>query len=131
MKLTKPKIALLAVACLLAVVAAVVLYYYSQGSREHYVPPVAEALPVEAQALNDLTTLLKAMEAYYSVNLKYPDKLEDLQPDFIAKLPADPTSTKPYKYETDGSSGYKISVGYPASLHLKVLAVDNGKIIRE
>jgi hypothetical protein len=54
-----------------------------------------------------------------------------LQPDFMAKLPADPTSAKSYRYETDGSSTYKVSVGNPEKLRLKVLCVDNGKIVRQ
>ncbi|MCX6141753.1 MAG: hypothetical protein NTZ35_00895 [Ignavibacteriales bacterium] len=131
MKLSKPKIALSLVAGLFLVVAAIALYFYSQGSRAHYVPPVAETLSAEAQVLSDLTTTMKAVEAYYSRNLKYPDMLEDLRPDFMTTLAIDPTTNSAYRYETNGSLSYKIIVGDPLKFNKKILRAENGKIVQE
>ncbi|MGD0038142.1 MAG: hypothetical protein ABSC53_12725, partial [Bacteroidota bacterium] len=97
----------------------------------HYVPPKEKIIPSEAQVLVDLTTLSKAVEAYYSMNLKYPERLEDLQPDFVSKLPVEPITGKKYGYETNGTSQYRITVPNPGDFNFRVLANENGKIIKQ
>jgi hypothetical protein len=131
MKITKSKVFLLSFAVIVLVIAGIVFYYYQQGSAEHYVPPVEKAVPSEAQAVADLTDLSKAVDAYYSLNLKYPGRLDELQPDFVLKIPVEPLTGKSYGYETDGSSRYRIITPNPGEYHLKILANENGKLIKQ
>jgi hypothetical protein len=131
MKLTKSKIFLLFIAAVVLAIGAIIFYFYQQGSVEHYVPPKEKTVPSEAQVLADLTTLSKAVEAYYSMNLKYPERLEDLQPDFVSQLPVEPMTGKKYGYVTDGTSKYRITVPNPGDYNLKVLANENGKTIKQ
>jgi len=131
MKHRKLKIFLIVAASVLVVIAGITFYFYQQGGKEHYVPPVAKhETPVE-QAITDLETLSKAIEAYNSLNLKYPERLDELQPDFVTKVPVDPATGKAYTYLTEGASKYKISVPNPAAYNQKVLAIENGKLTKE
>ncbi len=131
MKSRKSKILLLCLAAIFLVIVAIIFYYYQQGSVEHYVPPQVQEGPSEAQVLSDMTALSKAIEAYYGLNLKYPDRLEDLQPDFVSKIPVEHLTGKSYGYETDGSSRYRITVPNPGDYKLKLFANENGKIIKQ
>jgi hypothetical protein len=82
------------------------------------------------QAVMDLETLSKAVEAYYSANLNYPQRIEELQSDFVSKVPIEPTTGKAYVYETDGSSKYRVSVPDPKALSLTELFIENGKLTK-
>ena len=125
MKLTKTRISLIILGLIVLAIAGVAFYYYQQGGVEHYVPPAEKSVSLEAQAMKDLTTLSKAIEAYNSMNLKFPDRLEDLQPDFVSKVPVDPATRKPYFYQTDGTSKYRIAVRDPSAYGKKVITIEN------
>ncbi len=131
MKFTKLRISVIVIAVLVLGIAAVVFYFYQQGSKEHFVPPAAKLESPIAQVLTDLETISKALDAYNSMNLKYPGRLDELQPDFIAKVPADPATGKPYVYQSDGTSKYSVSVPDPSAYNQKVVSIANGKITQE
>lgn len=131
MKSKKLRIVLFVLVVVIVVVVGALAYLYTQGSVEHYAPPTAEAQVPEQQVLSDLSTLSQAIEAYYGANLKYPQHLDELQPDFIAKLPVEPVTAKQYGYETDGISRYRISVSNPGVFNLKELYVENGKLVKQ
>ncbi len=127
----KWKILLGIVLFVIVVIAGYFTYLYRKGSVEHYRPPVAqEALP-KAQVINDLNALSQAIDAYYAKNLSYPEKLEQLQPEFLDKIPLEPKTGKPFLYESDGKDRYRMSVSDPASLGFKELYVENGKIYQK
>lgn len=66
-----------------------------------------------AQVMTDQTRLACALERYYLKQNRYPEKLEQLVPEFLAKLPTDPLSGEPYRYMRDENARYKIwSVGW-------------------
>ncbi len=131
MKFTKGRIFLTVIAIIILVLAGVMFYFYSQGSAEHYVPPVADEVAPDSSAIDDLTALSKAVEAYNGMNLKYPDRLDELVPDFIAKLPVVPGSGNAYSYKTDGTSNYSVEVADPSPFKLKKLMIENGKLVKE
>ncbi len=131
MKFRKLKFLLVFIAFVIVIIAGVFTYLYQQGSVENYVPPAARADSPRTQALSDLSTLSQAVEAYYAINLKYPEKLDELQPDFITKLPLEPVTGENYTYETDGTSMYRITVSNPNIFDFKELMVENGKIIKK
>jgi len=111
-------------------IAGYLFYLYQKGGVENYRPPVTKAESPKAQVLNDLTALSQAVDAYYAKNLKYPEKLEQLQPEFIDKIPLESKTGKPFIYESDGKDQYQIGISDPASYGLKELFVKNGKIIQ-
>jgi hypothetical protein len=129
MKSKKLKITLYVVAALILILLSVVLYYYQQGGVSNYVPPEAVKTNSKAQVVADLTTLAHAVDAYYAMNLQYPESLAQLQPDFVQKVPVEPGSGKMYTYKTDGSSKYTIGVSDPTMYQLKEFIVENGKLI--
>ena len=131
MKHKKLKIFVVVAAAVLVVIAGIIFYLYQQGGKEHYVPPVTKQETPVGQALADLETLSKAVEAYNSLNLKYPERLDELQPDFVAEVPADPATGRAYIYTTEGGSKYKISVPDPSAYNQKVLTIENGKLTNE
>ena len=95
---------------------------------EQYCPPMTEAESPRVQVLSDLVALSQAIDAYYAKNLRYPEKLEQLQPEFIDKIPLEPKTGKPFTYESDGKDQYQIGVFDPASYGFKELFVKNGKV---
>ena len=113
------------------VIAVYVLYLYQEGGREHYNPPVKKADSPPMQVLNDMTVLSLAVEAYYAKNLKYPDKLEQLKPEFIDKIPLEPGAEKSFIYESDELDRYRITVSDPPRYGFKELFIENGKIIQK
>lgn len=113
------------------VIAAIILYFYSQGSVENYKPPKTNAEPPKTQVMNDLMALSRAIDAYYSMNLQYPDSLSQLQPDFLSQIPSEPVTGKMYSYQTNKTSQYTITVSDPSIYELKELHVENGKIIQQ
>jgi hypothetical protein len=112
------------------IIAGYLFYLYQKGGVENYRPPVTKAESPKAQVLNDLTALSQAVDAYHAKNLRYPERLEQLQPEFIDKIPLEPKTGKPFIYESDGRDQYQIVISDPASYGLKELLVKNGKIIQ-
>ncbi len=131
MKFKKLKFLLLFIVVIIVAIGGLLVYLYQQGGVKNYVPPVSKADSPRTQVLSDLSTLSQTIEAYYAINLKYPDKLDELQPDFITKLPLEPVTGKNYVYETDGISMYRIVVSNPKIFDFKELALENGKIIKQ
>jgi hypothetical protein len=128
LSLSKLKILLGIILLVIVIIAGYFVYLYQQGGVVHYRPPVTQAESPKAQVLSDLKILSQAMDAYYAKNLKYPENLEELQPDFLEKIPLEPKTGKPFLYESDGKDQYRISSSHPASLGFKELFVENGKV---
>jgi uncharacterized protein HemX len=58
----------------------------------------------------DLATLDNSLEKYFSEKKKYPEKMEELSPDYVRVIPLDPVSKEPYFYEPDEElSSYSLS----------------------
>jgi hypothetical protein len=112
------------------VIGGYLFYLYQRGGVEHYHPPEIKASWPKAQVLSDLTALSQAIEAYHAKNLKYPEKLDQLQPEFIAKIPLEPVTRKSFAYESDGTNQFQIGISNPALYGSKELFVKNGKIIQ-
>jgi hypothetical protein len=113
------------------VIAVYVFYLYQQGGTEYYNPPVQKTDDPKMQIINDMTVLSGAVEAYYAKNLKYPDKLEQLKPEFIDKIPLETGTEKSFIYDSDGLDRYRITVSQPSSYGFKELFIENGKIIQK
>ena len=126
----KLKIILAIILFVALIIAGYLFYLYQKGSVENYRPPVTKAESPKAQVLNDLTALSQAIDAYHAKNLRYPERLEQLQPEFIDKIPLEPKTGKPFIYESDGKDQYQIGISDPVSYGLKELFVKNGKIIQ-
>jgi hypothetical protein len=122
---------LMAVGALVLVAVIAALHFYQQGGKDQYVPPVEKPAAPSDRAINDLTTLGKAVGAYYGRNPTYPDSLAALAPDFVSSVPNDPATVRPYTYETDKNSRFRIAVPDPSLYKLKVLAIENGKLVKE
>ena len=122
------KIVLGMVLILVIVIAGYVFYLYQKGGTDNYIPPAKETLSPQVQLQSDLTALSRAMEAYWAKNLKYPDKLEQLKPEFVEKIPLEADTYKPFIYETDGMDHYRITVSDPSRYGLKELVIENGEI---
>jgi hypothetical protein len=112
------------------VVAGYILYLYQKGGAEHYKPPVTKTDSPKTQVLSDLTVLSQAVETYYAKNLRYPEKLEQLKPEFIDKIPLEPGTEKSFIYESDGLDRYRITISDPTRYGFKELFIENGKIIQ-
>jgi hypothetical protein len=126
----KLKIILGVILLVVLIIAGYLFYLYQKGGVEHYRPPVTQTESPKAQVLSDLKILSQAIDAYYAKNLKYPEKLEELQPEFIDKIPLEPKTGKPFIYKSDGKDQYQIGISDPASYGFKELFVKNGKIIQ-
>jgi hypothetical protein len=113
------------------VIAVYVFYLYQPGGTEYYNPPVQKTDDPKMQILNDMTVLSGAVEAYYAKNLRYPDKPEQLKPEFIDKIPVETGTEKSFIYESDGLDRYRITVSDPSRYGLKDLFIENGKIIQK
>jgi hypothetical protein len=131
MKSKKLRIVIYGIVIIILGLLVVVFYYYRQGGVQNYVPPEASHTSSKVQVINDLTTLAHAVDAYYAMNLQYPNSLIQLQPDFVQKLPFEPVSGKMYIYKTDGSSKYTIGIPDPTLYQLKEFAIENGKVIEK
>lgn len=112
------------------VIAGYILYLYQKGGAEHYKPPVTKTDSPKTQVLSDLTVLSQAVETYYAKNLRYPEKLEQLKPEFIDKIPLEPGTEKSFIYESDGLDRYRITISDPTRYGFKELFIENGKIIQ-
>jgi hypothetical protein len=65
----------------------------------------------EVDALRQLARLALAVAAYRAKEGKYPDKLDDLLPGYIAQIPGDPFDGQPLRYRRDGAGPVLYSVG--------------------
>jgi hypothetical protein len=124
----KLKIILGIILFIVLIIAGYLFYLYQKGGVEHYRPPVTQAESPKAQVLSDLTGLSQAIDAYQAKNLRYPERLEQLQPEFIDKIPLEPKTGKPFIYKSDGKDQYQIVISDPTSYGLKELFVKNGKV---
>ena len=124
----KLKIILGIILFVVLIIAGYLFYLYQKGGVENYRPPVTKAESPKAQVLSDLTALSQAIDAYQAKNLRYPQRLEQLQPEFIDKIPLEPGTGKPFTYESDGKDQYQIGISDPASYGFKDLFVKNGKV---
>jgi hypothetical protein len=113
------------------VIAGYVLYLYQEGGTECYKPPVTKADSLKMQVLSDLTVLSQAVQTYYAKNLRYPEKLEQLKPEFIDKIPLEPGTEKFFIYASDEFDRYRITVSDPLRHGFKELFIENGKIIQK
>jgi len=124
----KLKIILGIILFVVLIIAGYLFYLYQKGGVENYRPPVTKAESPKAQVLSDLTALSQAIDAYQAKNLRYPQRLEQLQPEFIDKIPLEPGTGKPFIYESDGKNEYRIGISDPASYGFKELYVKNGEV---
>jgi hypothetical protein len=116
---------------LMIVIAVYVFYLYQQGGTEYYNPPVQKTDNPKMQILSHMTLLSGAVEAYYAKNMRYPDKLEQLKPEFIDKMPLETGAEKSFIYESDEFDRYRITVSDPSRYGFKELFIENGKIIQK
>ena len=116
---------------IIMVIAIYVYYLYRQGGTEYYTPPVEKTEVPGKQIINDMTVLSSAVEAYYAKNLKYPDKLEELKPEFVDTIPLQAGTEKSFIYQSDETDRYRITVSEPARYGFKELFIENGKIIQK
>jgi hypothetical protein len=65
----------------------------------------------EADALRQLARLALAVAVYRAQDGKYPGKLDDLLPAYIAEIPSDPFDGKPLRHRRDGKGLVLYSVG--------------------
>jgi len=126
----KSKIILGIILIVVLIIAGYLFYLYQRGSKEYYRPPLTKAESSRTQVVDDLTTLSQAIDAYYSKNLKYPEKLEELVPEFIDIIPVEPGTGKPFVYEPQGIHHYRIVISNPTPGGLKELVGKNGNTIR-
>ena len=123
---------LLGIIVLVMIVSAVYVFYlYQQGGTQYYNPPVQKTDDPKVQILSDMTVLSGAVEAYYAKNLRYPDKLEQLQPEFVDKIPLETGTEKSFIYVSDKLDRYRITVSDPSRYGFKELFIENGKSIQK
>ena len=123
---------LLGIIVLVMIVSAVYVFYlYQQGGTQYYNPPVQKIDDPKVQILSDMTVLSGAVEAYYAKNLRYPDKLEQLQPEFVDKIPLETGTEKSFIYVSDKLDRYRITVSDPSRYGFKELFIENGKSIQK
>ena len=113
------------------VIAGYVFYLYQKGGTEHYKPPATRTDSPKMQVLSDLTVLSQAVETYYAKNLRYPEELEELKPEFIDKIPLEPVTEESFIYESDKLDRYRITVSDPSRYGFKELFIENGNIIQK
>jgi hypothetical protein len=111
--------------------AVYVVYLYQQGGTQYYNPPAKKTDIPQKQIISDMTDLSQAVEGYYAKNLKYPDKLEQLKPEFIDKIPLETGTEKSFIYESNVTDRYRITVSDPSRYGFKELFIENGKVINK
>src|SRR5690349_10489300 len=115
----------------LAVIGYVSVLYW-KGGVTNYEPPKQPSISPQERAKSDLQNLSRAVEAYFTKNLEYPQKLELLIPEFIDRIGNDPLSGKTYQYrldETKGTSRYRIGVPDPKLYNAKEFYIEDGMLI--
>lgn len=125
------KIVLGIVLILVIGIAGYFFYLYQKGGTENYRPPVQKSDSPQTQILADMAALSRAVEAYWAKNLKYPDQLEALKPEFVENIPLEPVTNKPFIYSTDGLDRYRITVSDPSRYGLKEIFLENGEITQK
>jgi general secretion pathway protein G len=63
----------------------------------------ARAKGRDAKRVADLNNIAAALKIYYADNLKYPTNLTSLVPNYLPKLPTDPSNSANYDYAALGS----------------------------
>jgi hypothetical protein len=117
---------------LVIVVIAIYVYcLYRQGGTEFYTPPVEKTEAPQKQIIKDMTVLSSAVEAYYAKNLKYPESLAELKPEFVGKIPLEAGTEKSFIYQSDETDRYRITVTDASRYGFKELFIENGKIIQK
>jgi hypothetical protein len=127
----KLKLLLGIILLIMIAISVYVFYLYQQGGTEYYNPPVQKKNDPKMQILSDMAVLSQTVEAYYAKNLRYPDKLEQLKPEFIDKIPLESGTEKSFIYESDALDRYRITVSDPSRYGFKELFIENGKIIQK
>ncbi|HUQ71724.1 MAG TPA: hypothetical protein VM165_19500 [Planctomycetaceae bacterium] len=76
-------------------------------------PAVRQALAAQDQSIarRDLTVVMLALAEYQHREGKFPDSLAALAPQYLAVVPDDLMSGKPFRYSSEGSSYRLYSVG--------------------
>jgi len=126
----KLELLLALIALVMIVIGGYLFYLYQEGGSAHYHPPVSKTASPKAQLVGHLTTLSQAIEAYHAKNLRYPERLEQLQPEFLDKIPLEPKAGNNFKYESDGLNQYRVGIADPAAFGFRELFIENGKIIQ-
>jgi len=123
---------------ILILIAGIMLGYvavlYWKGGINNYEPPKQTYDTSRAQVTADLHNFSKAVDAYFVVNMKYPRKLEQLQPAFLDRINNDPASGTPYVYtlsETNGAGHYRISVPNPKLYNAEDLYIEDGTLYQK
>jgi hypothetical protein len=127
----KLKLLLAFIASAVIVIAGYLAYLYQKGSTTQYHPPAIRPSSSNAQVVSDLMTLSQAIEAYHAKNLRYPERLEQLLPEFLDKMPLELKTGNNFIYESDGMHQYRVSMLDPTAFGLKELFIENGKIIQK
>jgi len=79
----------------------------------------------------DLSTIQSALEIYYiENNNKYPDSLANLKPNYMPKIPTDPSATSTsYKYEHSSNKEYQLAATLETEVspnYAKAYVIGNG-----
>jgi prepilin-type N-terminal cleavage/methylation domain-containing protein len=64
----------------------------------------------DSRRKSDLRMLQTALEDYYNDHNRYPADLNELAPDYLAKIPTDPATQTDYTYSPTGNDTYRIYV---------------------
>ncbi len=129
-RLLLPALIVIAIAAAIAVYVGVM---YFRGDVGNYAPPPQPAVSSPEQARADLQNLSQAVDAYFTKNMEDPKSLDVLQPEFLERVPSDPSSGKPYRYtlsEKDGVSRYRISVPDPTLYRAKEFYIEDGQLVQ-
>jgi hypothetical protein len=63
---------------------------------------------VAAEAMKRMMIISIALKRFQLQTGAYPDNLSELSPRFLAEIPLNPASAKPFKYQLDAMDGYKL-----------------------
>lgn len=107
---------------------------YRQGGESNYTPPAQPAVSPQEKARSDLQSLARAVEAYFIKNMEYPQRLEQLMPEFIDRVGTDPLSGKAYLYTLDTTKGpgrYRISVPDAGLYKAQEFYLEDGALVQK
>lgn len=62
----------------------------------------------DARRKADLNKLGKVFEDYYNDYNCYPERPDQLVPDYLSEFPDDPVTREPYEFSTDGCGAYRV-----------------------
>lgn len=99
-------------------------YSQEKAIKEKYSPLL--------KAKEDLENIGSSIKSFYSQEKKYPERLEEIVPKVMHKLPLDPLSKANYVYSLKGGS-FTVSCPEPEKYGAKVFKYDSslGKVVRE